>query len=210
MKKKILITLGVLIIFVVLGLGAAAYVGSHLVGQERDGTYPEYYVRDTAAFHKSLIACEHISLNAVFLNQSKTSLRSECIQNLAIATKNTQLCSKVKPMLFNSGFNEETCQAYILNPTLNDQISPQSAEIEHLYQLMGYDVGALVKASGVEYAEQYWDSVKKAGPDAEALKLIESYDLSANIDYGEFLRTRIEMKCKAGVIKSSSIMCQKP
>src|SRR6266568_3321295 len=123
MKKKIFVTLGVLIIFTLLGVGAVVYVGSHRIGQERDGTYPEYYVRDTAAFHKSLIACEHISLNAVFLNPSflflKTSLRSECIQNLAIATKNTQLCTKVKPVLFNSGFNEETCQAHILNPSLN-------------------------------------------------------------------------------------------
>lgn len=187
------------------------YIGSYRIGQEREGTRPEYYVRDTAAFHESLIACEHISQNAIFVHSpalfSKTFLRSECIQNLAIATKNIQLCDKVKSPLFNSNINQEQCKKHVASPESDNYVS--SFEIEHLYQLIGYDVGALVNASGVEYANQYWDSVKEDGPDAEALKLIEGYDLSANIDYGEFLRSRIEMKCNAGVIKSSSVMCAK-
>ncbi len=211
MNKTILIAFSVLML-VISVVASVIYIGSHRVGQEREGTYPEYYVRDTAAFHKSLIACEHISSNAVFLNSpflfTKTSLRSECFQNIAIATKNAQICNRVKPLIFNAGFSEETCKAHILKPTLNDQISPSSLSIEDLYHLLGYDVGALAKASGVQYGEQYWDSVKQKGPDADALKLIENYDLSTNIDHGEFLRTQIEAKCKAGVIKSS-IMCPK-
>ena len=122
------------------------------------------------------------------------------------ATQNEKICDGVRPLLFNSYPNRDKCKELVNHSEFSDKHIPTSIQVEDLYALIGYDIGALIKASNVEYGEQYWDATKQRGPDAEALKLIESHDLGVNIDHQEFIKHKIKMKCAAGVIKSNT-MC---